>query len=72
MKKSKVISSKNLPAKIPIFQLAVMFLLLDKCNFSDLAIGIIGTISVLILIVAIIEVVKQKEVDIFEKDKSEK
>jgi hypothetical protein len=68
MKSPKVISYKNLPARIPLVPIAVAYLLLDKFKAPGYVWGIVGTILGIIPIVAIIAKAIETPVEIF-KDK---
>ena len=67
MKKLKVISFKNLPVRIPFWGTAVIYLLMDKFNPSELVWGIVIAIWGLIFIFSIIACSTQETVNIFEK-----
>jgi hypothetical protein len=62
----RVISYKNRPATLPLWQTLTIFLMMDRFNAPGWLWGVIGTIVVLWWIGAIANISKQKEVDIFE------
>lgn len=64
----KVVSRKNLPAKLPIYSTAVAYLLLDKFHAADWVWGVIGTLYTLIWIICIVAIVKQEQVELFPKE----
>ena len=61
---TKVISAKNLPARLPIFSTAVFYLLMDNLNASPVAWGVGITLVVILWIVAIIAICTQEHVDV--------
>lgn len=60
MTKRKVISYKNLPAKIPVVSPVVAYLLLDKLNASGWIYGVAGTFFVLLFIACISSKITQE------------
>jgi hypothetical protein len=64
MKSTKVISGKNLPARLPIWPTITMYLLLDKAHPPQWALGAIALLWVIFWIIAIIAVTHQEPVDI--------
>jgi hypothetical protein len=69
MKKSKVIKSHNLPARLPILATVVGWIALEHWHASQLAWGITGTLFALLWVVAIFAICLQEKVDIFETKK---
>ena len=63
---NKVISWKNLPARLPIFPTITMYLLLVQLQAAEWVWGAIGLFTVLIWIISIIAVCRQVKIDIFE------
>jgi hypothetical protein len=64
MSSKKVISYKNLPAKIPLTQSAVCLLALDYYNASEWVWGAAATFFSIIWIVRIVRVCTQVEADV--------
>jgi hypothetical protein len=62
----KVISSKNLPARLPLWTTILMWLVLERLNAPGWVWGVVGTIFVVLWIGAITLMIKQESVDIFE------
>ena len=71
MKYTKVVSRDNLPKQLPLWQTIIMYLFLDKMKPPSWVYGAIGCLYLILWVVGIILVVKQKQVDIFE-DKNNK
>ncbi len=65
MKSKKVISSKNLPVRLPIFQTATMYLLLDKFHWQEWIMGALGLLCLLLWVVSIGYLFTPEETDIF-------
>lgn len=63
-----VIKRKNLPVKLPLNSTAIAYLLLDKFNSPGIVWGIAGTFCVLLWIIYIAIIVKEKEIDLFKGD----
>lgn len=61
---TKVISVKNLPARLPITSTAVFYLLMDKFNASPAAWGVGITLVVILWIVCITAICMQEYVDV--------
>ena len=64
---SKVIKQKNLPARLPVVTTLLSILCLDYWNAQGWVWGVILTALGLVWIAAFIGLIKQEEVDIFEK-----
>lgn len=64
MKPKKVISHKNLPSKLPVFQTIVLWLFLDRLNAPSWLMGAIGAVWLILFVAAIYLVNHQQEVDI--------
>lgn len=64
MKKRKVINSRNLPAKLPIWQTLTTFLALDHWSAPAWLWGALGVIFLTIWIISLILVATQEELDI--------
>lgn len=60
----KVISMKQLPFKLPIFQTIVIVMALDFYKASELIKGGVFVLLVILWVTAIIMVIKQKQVEI--------
>jgi len=61
----KVIKPSNLPTKFPVTFTAVVYLMIDKFQPAGWVVGVIWTLVVLLWIMAIIIIYKQKHTDIF-------
>jgi len=68
MKTEKVISTKNLPVKMPIWSSITAALALDHWNAPEWLWGAVGLFFILGWVVIIISMVKQEKVDVFEYD----
>lgn len=66
--KHKVISRKNFPARLPVYQTLAVLLTLDFYNAAQWVWGAIGLLFLGFWIVAIMEMIKDDHVDIFKKD----
>lgn len=64
MKKTKVISYRNLPTKTPFWTMAVTYLYLDTYNMPGWVWGMAATLFAIIWIVAIVAITNQVQVDI--------
>jgi len=60
----KVIHPKNLPAKLPIFQTATVYLLVDKFQIHGVLLGVICTIGVALWLMFIYVIHQEKRTDI--------
>lgn len=70
MKKTPVIAYSNLPLKPPFIGTAVIYLLLDKFQVSEIIWGIIGTVVVLYWVLYFLSVIFIQETrNIFEETK---
>lgn len=61
---TKVISAKNLPARLPINSTVVFYLLMDNLNASPVAWGVGITLVVILWIAAITAICTQEHVDV--------
>lgn len=61
---TKVISAKNLPARLPIISTVVFYLLMDNLNASPVAWGVGITLVVIFWIIAITAICMQEHVDV--------
>jgi len=66
MEGKKVISYKNMPSQLPWTLTAIVWLLLDRFQASDVVIAVAWTVIVLLWIGALINIIKEETVDIFE------
>lgn len=64
MKKRKVISHENMPARLPIFWTALCWLVLDRVGAPGWAWGVAGTLLVLAWIVQAIDIFRSEPVEI--------
>lgn len=71
MKTKKVISTNNLPARLPIYQTLTAWIALDYFNAPQWLWGAIGLFFIILWIVAIITISNQKHIDLFD-DKMKK
>ena len=62
----KVISFKNEPTKLPVYQTMVCWLLMDRLHSPVWMWGAIGMLFLFIWIASIYSMSKQKQVNIFE------
>ncbi len=62
--KKRVISPKNLPSKIPVYQALIVYLMLDKLNAADWVWGVMGTIMAVVIIGSLIEINKETKVEV--------
>lgn len=62
--KKRVISRKNLPKRIPLYQAMVAYLMLDKFNASGWVWGVVGTIFFLVTIVSFHDIMTEDEVEL--------
>jgi hypothetical protein len=62
--KKRVISYKNLPSRIPVYQAMVAYLMMDKFNAAGWVWGVVGTIFTIVIISSIIGLFNQIEVDV--------
>jgi len=69
MKKTKVISNKNLGMHSPILLTAVVYLFLDKFNAVGWVWGVVGTVFALFWIAYFYSIFTSDPVDIFEEKK---
>jgi hypothetical protein len=69
MKKTKVISDKNLPVRAPILLTAVVYLFLDKFNAVGWVWGVVGTIFALLWIGYFYGIATSDGIDIFKEEK---
>lgn len=60
----RVISRKNLPTRVPVYQAMLAYLMLDKFNSPGWVWGVVGTIFVCAIISTTIDIFKEKEVDV--------
>lgn len=60
----RVISRKNLPSRVPVFQMMTVYLMLDKFDAPGWLWGVIGTFMVVALIGSLIEMHKENEVEV--------
>ncbi len=65
--KHKVISWKNLPTRLPVWPSIIIWLLMDRVHPPEWLVGVGYTIMVLIWIMAIVSMVTETKVDIFDK-----
>lgn len=65
MDRKKVIDRKNLPVKFPIFQSAVIYIMLDYYGAPGWLWGVLITIYSLLWILAFISFVREIDVNIF-------
>lgn len=65
----KVVKHSNLPTKLPVYPTVVMLLALDHWHASDVTRGVFYTIFVILWITAIVLLIKEKQVNIFEEEK---
>jgi hypothetical protein len=68
MKKNKVIHRKNMPVRLPTFLTVVCYLLLDRFNAPEFIWGIVTMFLLLLWIVSIYSLVKEKQIDILNKE----
>lgn len=61
---TKVISAKNLPARLQIISTVVFYLLMDNLNASPVAWGVGITLVVILWIIAITAICMEDRVDI--------
>lgn len=61
---TKVISAKNLPARLPINGTAVFYLMMDNLNASPVAWGVGITLVVILWIICITAIFMQEHVDV--------
>lgn len=64
---TKVISVKNLPARLPITSTAVFYLLMDNLNASPVAWGVGITLVAILWIVAITAICMQEHIDVINR-----
>lgn len=67
MKKRKVISHKNLPARMPLSGTLVCFLALDRIGAPGWVWGIVGTLLVVVWWVYVMDVKDQVDVEILDE-----
>ena len=67
MKKVKVISYKNLPAKLPLLSSAVSYLFLDKFNAPGWVWGVVITLFSILWISCVIKLSNEDVIDILNK-----
>lgn len=67
--KRKVISPKSLPTKLPVWQTLVAFLALEYWDAREWIYGACGLFFFIIWLTAIINIIREQRVDIFDKDK---
>jgi len=65
-KKRTVISRDNFPSRLPVMVTLVFWLTLDRFNAAQWIYGAVGLLLLLFWINAIIRIVNDEEVDIFE------
>ena len=68
MKNRKVVSSTNLPARLPITFSIVMWLLLDRIQAPGYVYGIVFTIIGIMAIAAAIDIWKREDVTLWKND----
>lgn len=68
MNKLRYISPKNLPPSLPILTTAVVYLLLDKFNASQLVWGIVITLLVIYWLSVLFAVITADLVDVLPKE----
>jgi hypothetical protein len=68
MKKSKVIKSKNLPTRLPLWQTITTLLALDYWNAPQWLWGVLATVFLIVWGVGVAGLISEDSVDIF-KDK---
>lgn len=68
MKPKKVIKSVDLPSKLPVFPTLTTILALDYWNAPQWLWGALGFLFIIAWVAAIIRIITDVEVDIFEKD----
>lgn len=61
---TKVISVKNLPARLPITSTAVFYLLMDNLNASPVAWGVGITLYAILWVICITAICMEERVDI--------
>jgi hypothetical protein len=66
MKKFKVISVKNLPAKLPLSSTLIAFLFLDRFHAPAWLWGALGSLYLIVWILIIARICNQKSIDILE------
>jgi hypothetical protein len=64
MEKRKVISRKNLPTRLPIWPTAIIWLLMDYYNASDITHGVVWTIWAILWIVVIVNFWTEEEKEV--------
>lgn len=69
MKQTKVISFKNEPGRLPLFQTMTIYLICDKFHVSPLIWGIVITFMILIWLGVIWTMWHEEAVDIFKDQK---
>lgn len=65
----KVVSFKNLPTRLPIYQGLTLWLVLDRVDAPSWAWGAVGTLFGLLFLVALYIVCTQKQVEILPVEK---
>lgn len=74
MKAQWVLSRKQMPTSVPVFETLTLFLILERFNAPQYVWGAIGVVWIFIFIACVVSVIKQKYVELFEitaKQKSE-
>jgi hypothetical protein len=66
MKKTKVVSTKNLPVRVPTVATIAWWLLLDRLHVSPIAWGVFYTLAAIIWIITIVGLFVQESADPFE------
>jgi len=68
----KVISTKNLPIRLPVYKYLVVYLTLEHFNAPTWLYGAMGMAGAILLFFAIKLILEQKETDIFEENTKHK
>ena len=64
MKKTKVISTKNMPFRLPIYQTLVAWLVLERMDASGWIYGAVGMLFVFVWIIAICGLIYSEQVSV--------
>lgn len=68
MPKNKVIKMNNLPTRLPFVATLVYYLVLDRFNAPGWVWGAVGVLMLLVWILAIVNLMREEDVDLFFKE----